>query len=123
MSIFDKLFGTSKNRNPLDDKPPMYGGDGSSASEAVVVNCASMSTANHLIDRFISERHGKRDDNWKRGVEMFDNSTNQSEFTIRMISVECKDGTVAKYYFNVSRPMAATKKLAKMMGTFPDNIE
>lgn len=123
MGLFSKFFGGTKRTNPLDDKPDLYGGDGSSPAQAVVVNCAHMSMANHLIDRYISERHGQKDVNWERELEMFDDSPNIPEFTVRMIVVKCSDGTLLNYYFNISRPMSATKNLAKMTGAWPKDID
>lgn len=123
MGLFSKLFGGAKRSNPLDDKPPLYGGDGSSPTQAVVVNCASMSMANHLIDQFISERHGQKDKNWNREFEMFDNSPNIPEFTVRTIAVKCSNGTLVSYHFDISKPMVATKNLAKMTGAWPKDID
>lgn len=123
MGLFSKLFGTNNHRNPMDDKPPLYGGDGSSNAQAAVVNCASMSMANHLIDGYITEQHGTKDIDWKRGVEMFDNSPNIPEFTVRIVDIECSDGSHVNYYFDVSRPMAATKKAAKMLGDWPKDVD
>ena len=66
MGLFGKLFG-KKSHSPeeMDKKPPIYGGDATSAQTAAIINCASMGTANLLTDRFISERHGQKDADWK----------------------------------------------------------
>lgn len=125
MGFFNKLFGgkDEARTDPLGGKPPMYGGDGSSPEQAVVVNCASMGTANHLIDRFISERHGEKGKDWQRGIEMFVNAPDVAEYTIRSIGVELSNGGRESYFFDVSRPMSGSKNVAKMMGAWPKDIE
>ena len=116
MGLFDKLFGGGKKkRNPLDDKPPIYGGDGSSVDQAVVINCASMGMANRLIDNWIAERHGQEGTDWTRGVEMFLDSAESDPPTLRSIGVQTQNGQSANYVFNVGRPMRASMKLYGMM--------
>lgn len=112
MGILDRIFGKKPKARKADDAPPMYGGDGSSAIEATVVNCASMSLANHLIDQFISERHGDKGADWDRDVEYFVNKPDIPEFTVRAINVTTADGEKPTYFFNLSRPMNVAKKLA-----------
>jgi len=123
MGLFDTLFG-KKSASPkeMDKMPPIYGGDAMSPQTAATINCAAMSTAHHLIDRFISERHGQKDIDWKRGIEFFVNEPGIPEFTVRAFAVTTTSGESYTYYFNVARPMNATKKLMKMMGQMPDDM-
>lgn len=115
MGIFKKFFGKSEsNKNPLDDKPPIHGGDGTTEENAAVINCASMRLANRLMNRFISERHGEFEKDWNRTIEFFLNSENSSIPDIRVIGVECSNGTEHKYYFDVSRPMKVANNILKL---------
>jgi len=124
MGLLSRIFGSSTSkRNPNDDKPPLYGGDGSNSEEAVVVNCASMGMANHLMDRFISERHGTKDQDWKRSMGMFVNGPEIEDFSIRCIGIETSNSENVAYYFDVTRPMNGTKNVAKLMGVWPKDIE
>ena len=123
MSFWNTLFGATRKVDSRNDMPPIYGGDGSSSTDAVVVNCASMAMANHLIDRWLSERHGEMGADWSRGVELFDNSQDVPKFAIRIVTVGVRNGTGCRHYFDVSRPMAGSKNVAKMMGVWPENVD
>lgn len=112
--IYESLFGKS-GKEKLDEKPSAFGGDGTSPEEAVVINCASMSMANRIIDNFISDRHGEKGDDWSRGIEMFHNSPMEDGPTTRMIGINISDDESRNYYFNVSRPMGATMDLINML--------
>jgi hypothetical protein len=112
--IYESLFGKSEKQK-LAEKPSTFGGDGTSPEEAVVVNCASMSMANRIIDDFISDRHGEKGDDWSREFEMFHNSPMEDGPTIRMIGVKMSNDESHNYYFNVSRPMGATMDLINML--------
>jgi len=112
MGFFNKIFGRSKpSKKSFDDKPPIYGGDGTTEQNAVVINCASMGMANNLMDRFISERHGDKETDWNRTVEFFLNSDQQSTPEIRFLGIKCNNGDEHQYYFNVSRPMNVANKI------------
>lgn len=112
MGLFNKLFGKSKtNKNPLDDKPPIYGGDGTTEENAAVINCASMGTANRLMDRFISEKHGEVEKDWKRAIEFFRKSEDSNPPMIRVIRIQCSDGSEHQYYFDITRPMNVASKM------------
>jgi len=107
MNIFSYIFGRKKGRTNDKTKPPIHGGTGSSHNDAVVINCASMAMSNELINRFISEKHGKINKDWNRAMEYIVNSPDIPEDTIiRCISIECKDETTSSYYFDVSSPIA-----------------
>lgn len=112
--IYESMFGKSE-KEKLDEKPPTFGGDGTSPEEAVVVNCASMSMANRIIDDFISDRHGEKGEGWSRNFEMFHNSPMEDGPTIRMIGIKLSDDESRDYFFNVSRPMGATMDLINML--------
>lgn len=116
MGLFDSLFGNKSPSQEAAKLPPIHGGDGSSPHTPVIINCAAMSMANHLIDRFISERHGQPDVDWERGIEFFVKADGIQEFTVRAIGVKTKAGSGPTYYFNIARPMSATKNLTSMMG-------
>ena len=112
MALFNKFFGKSKsNKNPLDDKPPIYGGDGTTEENVAVINCASMGLANRLMDRFISEKHGEIEKDWNRTIEFFLKNEESKTPRIRVIGVECSDGAEYQYYFDVSRPMNVANKM------------
>jgi hypothetical protein len=81
-----------------------------------------MSTAHHLIDHFISELHGQKDSDWTRSMEYFVSDPSLPEFTVRAIGVSLKAGEHIIYFFNVARPMNATKKLLKALGKISDEI-
>ena len=50
MGLFDNFFGKSaSNKDSLDDKPPIYGDDGTTEENATVINCASMGVVNLLF--------------------------------------------------------------------------
>ena len=115
MGLFNKLFGTDKNPKS-DSNPPISGGDGTKPTQAAIVNCASMGVANHLIDTFISARHGSKAVDWKRGFEMYVKLQGIPDNTIRSIGVECSDGTNHSYYFDISRPLHGTVNLANKLG-------
>lgn len=121
MGLLKRMFGKkTTSLRDLGNNPPIYGGDAKSIKSAAIINCAAMSTAHHLIDRFISELHGQKDSDWTRGIEYFVNDPNVPEFTVRAIGVNSKAGEKTIYFFNVARPMSATKKLLKTLGKFPD---
>lgn len=112
MGLFNKYFGKSKsNKNLLDDKPPIYGGNGTSEEEAAIINCASMGLANRLMNKFISEKHGEVEKDWNRTIELFLTSEELKTPRIRLIGVKCSDGTEYQYYFDVSRPMNVANKM------------
>ena len=112
MGISNKFFGGSIHSNdPLGGKPPIYGGNGTNEKKAAIVNCASMSMANYLIDNFISEKHGELEIDWNRTIEFFIKSQSEKNSKIRVIGITCSDGSKHKYYFDVTRPMNATDKL------------
>jgi len=111
MGIFSRLFGNRLKPKDKDDAPPIYGGNGSSPDDAAVVNCASMSIAHHLIDKFISERHGEKAVDWDRGAEYFVNEPDIPEFTVRAITVNTIANESPTYFFDISRPISAAKKL------------
>jgi len=113
MGFLSRIFGNKKSHNPLDELPPLYGGDASSPSTPVVVNCASMNSANIFINHFIKEKHGEQGTAWERGVEYFVDEEGIPEGSIRAIVVELADGTFVKYYFDISRPMNVAKKFMK----------
>jgi len=123
MGLFERIFGKkAPSSTDLEKNPPIYGGDARSINSPAIINCAAMSTAHHLIDRFISELHGQKDADWTRSVEYFVNDPNVPEFTVRAIGVKSTAGESITYFFNLARPMSATKKLMKALGKMPDEI-
>ena len=118
MGLFDSLFGRKPVAVAPAELPPIHGGDGTSSATPAIVNCASMSVADHLIDQFISERHGKKDADWKRGGEFFVSVPGSPEFTVRSIGVNTKSGSGSgpTYYFNLARPMRVAKAMMGKMG-------
>ena len=123
MGLFDKLFGKKPlSLREMNKMPPIHGGDATSPRTAAIINCASMDTAHGLTDRFMSERHGKKDVDWKPKVDFFVNESGIPEATVRAHTIITTDGASHTYYFDVSRPMKGTAALMKMMGITPDNM-
>lgn len=54
---------------------------------------------------------------------MFDTSSCSPEVSVIAIGVECGDEVRVNYYFDVYRPMAATKNMARMMGAWLKEVE
>ncbi len=112
MSIFSFLFG-KKGENVIDEslpkKPPIYGGDGLTKTTPAIVNCASMVTAQALIDGFINDRVG---DEWERVVEYSLKAWDGSDKAIRLVCVETPSGKEGKFYFDLSRPVKVFNKMA-----------
>jgi hypothetical protein len=122
MSIFSRFFGKPKSApNEFDKLPPLYGGDALTPETAVTVNCAAMSTAKILIDRFISERLGQQGDKWSRGIECFVNKPDLPPDAIRSVSVTVLGGSSIVYYFNIARPMKGSMAVMRMLGQVPPN--
>lgn len=123
MGLFKMLFGKKPlSIKEMDKMPPIYGGDAASLKTAATINCASMSTAHRLIDRFISERHGKKDTDWKHGISFFGSGPGIPNYTVRAYVVTTTSGKSHTYYFNEARPMNATKNLMKLTGLMPDDM-
>jgi hypothetical protein len=121
MGLLDWLFGKTRNAGAQqneDSLPPLYGGDGSSVEDAVVVNCASTGMANQLIDQFIAQRHGEKDRDWERVVEAFVNGDDLPVDTIRAIGIVTNDRKAMTYYFDIGRVIRAMDAMAKLAGTF-----
>lgn len=105
------FIGTQAGRK-AGQSSPFGGGDGSSAGNAVVLNCASMAIARRLIDRFISERHGQKTSNWTIVTEYFVRQSNVPPDSIRSVSVDCNDGSKHTYYFDISRQVKNMDRMA-----------
>ena len=101
-------------RDPRDDFPALYGGAGTTFETPVIVNCCSGETAQLLIDRFISERHGKQGIDWSRDFEMTlaDAKTPDGPM-IRCVTVRLGDGSSREYYFDKSRPVETLDRLLR----------
>ncbi|KAB7619455.1 hypothetical protein [Alkalilimnicola sp. S0819] len=106
MGIISRLFG--RNSNSLDDKPPIYGGDGLSDQSPAIINCASMGMAHALIDRFIAERCGP---GFERGIEFTLGPQDNPDKPLKMICVTAQDGVEHRFYFDLSRPVATAIKM------------
>ena len=98
-------------------KPPQ---DGLSVQTAKVLDCAAMNTANLLIDRFISERHGTQGSHWARGIESYVSAPGVQPNTIRRVAVQLPGGQHAAYYFNVAR---AAKVADLLVNNILDSID
>jgi hypothetical protein len=109
MGLLSKLIGLKKTSRP-DDNPPLYGGDGMSEHSPVIVNCASITMAQHLIDKFINEKCGV---DWRRGDEFTLESPNKPGKLVKAISISKSNGSEARYYFDLSRPL---NNAVKMLG-------
>lgn len=108
MRIFKKLFGSAKTPHPNTDQPPVHGGDGLSAENPAIVNCASMGVANDLIERFISASCGE---NWNKEIELTIENPNDASSSLTVISVTKADGSDVNFYFDLTKPVAGTANL------------
>lgn len=117
MRFFSWLFGKKgekRSRQDPDSLPPIYGGDGSTVTNAVIVNCASTDMANCLIDQFISQRHGKKGSDWNRTLEMFVDAEGLPMDTVRAVWIKTQHGQELVYYFDIGRAIRALDSLAKL---------
>ena len=120
MGIFSSLFGGNQGKgNRSQPVQSLTGGDGTSLGSAVVVNCAGMSMANRLIDRFISERHGEKDSDWERGAEFFETRYANDPTRVRVVTALLADGGNKQYWFDVTEPMAGSMAVLDRMGILP----
>jgi hypothetical protein len=99
----------SVNKSNKKEESPYLGGDGLSAENPVFINCASGSMAQHLIDRFISEKHGEKDSDWEMGISFTIDSDKTKCGMIKAISVKTGQEEL-NYFFDLSRPMAVLEK-------------
>ncbi len=114
MNFLSRLFGSKKSsHNELDDLPPLYGGDGNSPQNPVIVNCCSVNSKDILINSFLEEKHGVKGTDWQSGFEYFVNEGGVPEYSIRAVTITLADGASRTYYFDISRPMNVAKKLMK----------
>tara|TARA_R110002095_G_scaffold214995_1_gene208127 strand:- start:34 stop:366 length:333 start_codon:yes stop_codon:yes gene_type:complete len=110
MGILSSLFGIKKKEN-INDMPPIYGGDGLSEYSPAIINCASMDMANHLIDKFISEKCGT---GWEKGIEFTIAAPDNSEKSLKAINIKQSNGAKACFYFDLSRPITNAMKMLGM---------
>lgn len=126
MGFLNALFGKKPSRPDYTKFPAIHGGDGLSPTTPAIINCASMSVANHLIDQFISKHHGEKNVNWDRNGEFFVNVADLPEFTVRAIHVATNSESEPTYYFNLERPIRVAKammgKAGMLDGMFQDNL-
>jgi hypothetical protein len=119
MGIFKKAFRkemTSVKSNL--NVEPITGGDGSTPKTAAIVNCASQGMANSLIDKFISERHGIKDTEWKHTMSFFVNEDGIPEYSVRAYGIKLQNEDTFTYYFDISRPHNNEMKMFnKLSGT------
>ncbi|HUH36500.1 MAG TPA: hypothetical protein VL027_01005 [Spongiibacteraceae bacterium] len=100
LQFLTRLFRREKY-DPSGGHPPLYGGDGLTAQSPVIVNCASLSTAQSLMDKFISERCG---DTWERTLAASLAGHETSGKLIRLLHVRTPDGVDHEFYFDLTRP-------------------
>lgn len=105
---FDKKPSVKDSENKSES--PYLGGDGLSVENPVYINCASGNMAQHLIDRFISDKHGKKDEDWKMGVSFTLNSDITKCGMVKAIGIKAGEEEL-NYFFDLSRPMANMEKL------------
>ncbi len=98
----------SKYKGAAGRMPSLYGGDGLTADTAVVVNCAAMTTAVDLMAYFISKRHGELGSELTEGLQMSVVDGKDPAKSVRSITVDIPSGDRVTYYFDLSRPFAAT---------------
>jgi hypothetical protein len=123
MGLFDKLFGKKYTKIKVDENfKPITGGDGLAPQSAAILNCASQGMANHLIDKFIKERHGEKNFEWSPTIEYFVNEDDIPKYTIRAYGIELSNGETQTYYFNIGRPHNNEMNMAKLMGLIPKDV-
>jgi hypothetical protein len=108
MRIFGRKLKLGKKRYPHTDQQPVHGGDGLSADNPAIVNCASMGVAHHLIEQFISASCGS---DWNKEMEMTVKNPNDAETPLTMVSVKTADGSDVSFYFDLTRPVGGTASL------------
>lgn len=106
MGIFSRF---SKNKKVVKNESPFMGGNGLSLDAPVYIDCASGGMAEHLIDRFISEKHGQKGIDWQIEVSFTVESAKTNCGMVKSIVVKTKQEEL-NYYFDLSRPMANLQK-------------
>lgn len=102
MKFILELF--KKKEKIHKDLTPYLGGDGLKPENPIIINCSSDAMASHLLERYISDKHGVKETDWLYGMS----------FTLKSKSTEC--GMVKAvivnvnkeeytYYFDFSRSM------------------
>ncbi len=121
MGILDFIFRKKSSKIKTDvDFKPILGGDGLSPQSALILNCSSMGVARHLINKFISDRHGEINIDWKPSIEYFVTAEGIPEFSIRAYGIKLNNEDGHTYYFDVSHQHRNEMKIAKMMGLIPE---
>jgi hypothetical protein len=122
-NFIEKLFGRKSSKVKRDENfKPITGGDGLTPKSSVTLNCSSMGMGNHLIEKFITERHGGKNIEWKPTIEYFVNADDIPKFTIRAYGIDLSNGEAQTYYFNISRPHNNEMNMVKMMGLIPKDL-
>ena len=101
MKIFFNPF--KKKGDSLFDCP-YIGGDGLSIKTPVGINCLNMHRAESLIEKFISEKHGRKNVDWEMGVSIVFRSSKAKCGYVMNTLVKTKDEE-KHYYFDLSRPI------------------
>lgn len=110
MNFFSRLFGRKKvdkqetHSSPEESLPAIYGGDGLSKTSPAIINCASNRMAASLMNQFISEKHGVKDQDWTEQMALSLDSDITECGLIKAVIIEVNDETFT-YYFDLSRPM------------------
>jgi hypothetical protein len=92
---------------------PITGGNGKTLEQAVILNCSSPSTVNMLIEKFISELHGKIDVDWSLSSSII-TSDNKNQPNFKKVEIETVDGKCEEYYFDISKSIGFIKNLIKI---------
>lgn len=92
-------------------------GSGLSRDSPVVITCSSLEAAKHVINAFISLRHGEQGINWKRSAEFSLKSAGGTLY-LRAIDVQLIGQTTQiRYYFDLQKP--SIKSLALLQAIDP----
>jgi hypothetical protein len=102
-----------RRKKSINIEKPIGGGSGKTLEQAVILNCSSPSTANMLIEKFISELHGKIDVDWSLSSS-FITSDNKNQPNIKKVEIETVDGKCEEYYFDISKSMGFINNLIKI---------
>ncbi len=90
------------------------GGDGLSDETPVFLNCRTSNATNNLISLFISQKHGKEDEDWTTNFSCTLKSDKTICGMIKAITINTKDSEIT-YYFDLSRMMNVVTKLHEQL--------
>jgi len=97
------------------------GGDGSTRSSPVILNCSSMPMARELVNRYLSDHC---QDGWKITFEATDQviSMDRTVKKVRRIVVSELNGNEKTYYFDFDKPMSSDINVNSLKRNIKKNL-